>query len=49
MASNSMMAPNLIGSPDRSREINFTKSGTPKLNATNQPLAKKKPMRKKKK
>ena len=49
MASNSMMAPNLIGSLDRSREMNFTKAGTPKLNATNQPPPKKKPMRKKKK
>jgi len=49
MATNSMMTPSMIGTPDRAKEINFTKAGTPKLNATNQPAPKKKPMRKKKK
>ena len=48
MATNSMMAPSLIGTPDRAKEINFTKGGKPKLNASNQPPPKKKPMRKKK-
>lgn len=49
MASNSMMTPSMIGTPDRAREINFGKSGKPLLNATNQPPPKKKPMKKKKK
>ena len=49
MASNSMMTPSMIGTPDRARELNFTKGGTPKLNASNQPAPKKKPMKKKKK
>ena len=49
MASNSLSTPSMIGTPDRAREMNFTKSGAPKLNATNQPAPKKKPMRKKKK
>ena len=49
MATNSMMTPSMIGTPDRARELNFTKAGAPKLNATNQPPPKKKPMRKKKK
>ena len=47
MASNSLFAPSLVSTPDRAKEINFTKGGKPKLNATNQPP--KKPMRKKKK
>jgi hypothetical protein len=48
MATNAMMAPNLISSPDRTREMNFTKAGKPKLAASNQPPAKK-PAKKKKK
>jgi hypothetical protein len=48
MATNSMMAPNLISSPDRAKELNFTKGGKPKLSASNQPAPKKKPARKKK-
>ena len=47
MATNSMMAPNLISTPDRAKEINFTSKGVPKLNATNQPPPKK-PRKKKK-
>lgn len=48
MATNSLFAPNLISSPDRSRELNFTKGGKPKLNASNQPAPKKQPKKKKK-
>jgi hypothetical protein len=47
MATNSMMTPSVIGTPDRARELNFTKAGAPKLNATNQPTPKK-PRKKKK-
>ena len=46
MASNITIAPNLIGTPDRARELNFTKGGRPKLNASNQPAAKKPPKKK---
>lgn len=49
MATNSLSTPSMIGTPDRARELNFTKGGTPKHNASNQPTPKKKPMRKKKK
>jgi hypothetical protein len=48
MATNTTIASNLIGTPDRAKEINFTKKGAPKLNASNQP-ASKKPKRGKKK
>lgn len=41
MATNTTIAPNLISSPDRSRELNFTKGGKPKLAASNQPAHKK--------
>lgn len=47
MATNSLFTPNMISSPDRAKEINFTSKGVPKLSATNQPTPKKK-MRKKK-
>ena len=46
MATNSLFTPNMISTPDRAKEINFTKAGTPKLSATNQP-PKKKPRKKK--
>ena len=43
MAKNSMMTPSLMAS-DRGKDINFNKDGKPKLNATNQPPPKKKPL-----
>ena len=47
MATNSLFTPNMISTPDRAKEINFTKAGTPKISATNQPTPKKPKKRKK--